>query len=746
MAELTQEQRFKFRRRWELEHAQKEEPQPEPAPAPQPERLSPYERSLRQSEESTLGKVGAAGMSLATMVPAGFMALGAGAAGAALPGESGQGQRYMDEVAQGLTFRPRSEGAQTMVDAATWGPRKVAGWIHEGSQWLTDKMLLSELTSPAAPYVGALGEGTGNTLISLLSGRVAGAIPRIGLKGPPRPGPLEGFSPSELSALDAKYARPAVPDVPEATLVPGTALDKRYGGPPEPEAAAPEAAPEAQQPASIPLDQLTQERINRAAGLTVQRQPIKPGGVVAEAPTALTKGQATRDPELLRQEELLSGTKEGKAIRDLHVEQNRAIIENLEDLKSRAGPKSVKLEDIGRRVAGEKPAGERTGIEGALAMKERKSADRVNKLYDQVRASPENNMPVDPKPVIDWLTENNASAASAKSIESMENQLKKWGAMKLDAAGNPVAVRQLTIGEMEELRKKTNVLGKNGGADGHFMGELRSVIDRTTEGAGGDFYKGARAARKAHAMEFEEPRAIAQLLDSRSRTDRKVALEDVWHKTVIGGSIADLQRVRETLLSSTDRRVRDAGRKAWRDLSANSVDYIKEEATKGIAPDASGNKVVSPSQMKNAMNRIGRPQLELLLGKSGLAELDNVLKFAQDVKTMPPNKAGSTTTPNLMAMAALEGVKKHIFNVPGMHQLAKGMVESHTATAATEQALNFPPRPARSITELNADIKSSERLRQNQNKVRLSDLPKAVGKTYLGVSPMLGLRRPEDRE
>jgi hypothetical protein len=478
--------------------------------------------------------------------------------------------------------------------------------------------------------------------------------------------------------------------------------------------------PAVRAPQTVPLDQLTAERIRRAENVPV--------------PVELTKGQATRDPQALRQEELIAQTDEGQAIRERHIEQNRAIIQNLDQLRERAGPKSAKPEDVGARVAGERQA---RGPEGALVMKERQSAENVDALYNRVRASPENNNPVDPAAVVRWIAENDSAGASVPAIRSIGTELRRRGALEIDeATGLPVASRPLTIGEMEDIRKLANKLSKPGDPSSFFMGDLKRIIDRSTENAGGDVYRAARRARLAHAMEFEEPRAIAQLLDSRSRTDRRVALEDVWNKTVVGGSVADLERVRSTLLDAPDRRVRDAGRKAWRDIAGNTVEYIKDEATKSVALDSSGNIVVSPAALKRALDRVGDKKLDVLLGKSSADQLRQVAGVAYDVKTMPPNKAGSTTVSNFMSM--MDGIDKHIGKVPLIGSTARGAIQvvrelgkSGARLKMTEEALNFPPQ---------ANVA--------QPSMRLRDIGTALnnaGRLSVKYSPALGLQLPQEQ-
>lgn len=395
------------------------------------------------------------------------------------------------------------------------------------------------------------------------------------------------------------------------------------------------------------------------------QQPALPAPAAARAalgeqlpvPVRYTEGQALRDPEKLRRETVLAETKEGKPIRELHEEHNRALIENLEVLKGASGAKAVDLEGVGKKVAGEGGKGQ---APGAITLAERKSANNVDSLYLKARKAGEMETKIDVQPILDTVKEN----PPAKAM--LEAQLKA-----LDIDGPP------TLNQLERVRKRAVTVARTS-SDGtmrHDAGELIKAIDNgTPESAGGAAYKAARAARKEHAMQFEEPRAISKLIGEKTRTDREVALENVWSQTVQKGSIADLDRVRSQLLHSPDRVTRDSGRKAWREIVGQTVEHIKTEATKGVAQDASGNVVLNPGALKKAVDAIGERKLDILLGPSSAQKLRNIVQVAQDVKTLPPYRGGSTTVPNTLALRLFDVLDKAAKYVPVFSDTARGAV------------------------------------------------------------------------
>lgn len=432
--------------------------------------------------------------------------------------------------------------------------------------------------------------------------------------------------------------------------------------------------------ASTEQDRVIMERLGKARELPV--------------PVRLTKGQAERNPEQLRNEEMMAQTNDGLDIRALHIEQNRALLENLDVIKERAAPKSKTPEDVGRRVAQDKQPADKTAVEGALSKAERRSKENVSRLYRIADASTERNRPVTPQPMIDWLSDNGAAAASVPEIVSVANTLKKFGAVEFDETGKAVAKRDLTIGEMEEIRKLAVKLQQPGTPAGYYMGDLKRMIDWTTQDSGGDLYKAARSARNKHALQYEEPQVIAKLLTDKTRTDRTVAFEDIWDRSVLRGSVSDLERLRSTLLTQGDRRTRDAGRKAWRDISASTIEYIKGEATKSVSVDSFGNPNISPAALKRAVDRIGERKLDILLGQGGAEKVGRIVEVAQDVKTLPPYKGGSTTVPNALSLGNLVSQAEKIpFLGPlgsGAANLVKSAYKAGERKRDVQEAVNYP--------------------------------------------------------
>jgi hypothetical protein len=236
--------------------------------------------------------------------------------------------------------------------------------------------------------------------------------------------------------------------------------------------------------------------------------------------------------------------------------------------------------------------------------------------------------------------------------------------VKIDNTG------QISLKVLEDLRQAAVAKSMNGGTDGYYAGKVIRAIDQSTEGAGGTSYKAARAARKKQAIEFEDQSSVARLVENKSRTDRATALEDTWRKTVLGGSIDDLRRVKRSLLTGGTPETRTAGRRAWRDMRAQTIQHITDEATKSVARFEDGTPNVTPAAMERAIKIIGADKLEEIFGPGTVKQIDKIMEATRDVKTEPPTGfKGSPTFANIITF-----LERGIGRIPVLGDTATGAI------------------------------------------------------------------------
>lgn len=439
------------------------------------------------------------------------------------------------------------------------------------------------------------------------------------------------------------------------------------------------------------LEQLDPKALERQARLESLRVPINQA----------TRGQLTRDPVQLRNEGNLSATTAGKPLQEIYSAQNRGIIDNLGALKKRQKSAAQTPEQIGQSV------------QGAARAKLDAQKQTVSDLYKTARDAGELQGSVTIEPVKAVIE----TSPDLTHLGWVESWLKKTA-----SRDRPVA-----LNELEDLRQAAVAKAMNGGADGYYAGKVIRAIDEATEGAGGDAYKSARAARKAQAMEFEERGGVARLVEDKSRTDRATALEDTWRKTVLAGSIQDLRNVKRTLLTGGNSATRTAGRTAWRDLRAQTLEFIQNEATKSVTRTQDGTPNVTPASMERALKAVGPDKLEEIFGPGTVKELNNIMEATRDLKTEPPTGfKGSPTFANMLAF-----LEKSIGKVPLIGDTTTGVIRG----VAQLREIGKSGREVRQAQETPLGIgeKSSQRAQQSadarqQLKKTTPYLPASIGR------------------
>jgi len=373
-------------------------------------------------------------------------------------------------------------------------------------------------------------------------------------------------------------------------------------------------------------------------------------------PVPATSGQITRNVVQLRNEQNVSATEGGAPIRKVYVDQNRALVDNLDTLKGKIPAKATTPEQVGQSVQ-----------DSALRAKEAASKAQYDQLYKRARAT-EPDAKVSADPLYGFLDEN-PSVQHVGFLKDWLNKAKVETTTKQD--GITVTVRKgLTLNELHDLRVRANGIAKSGSPDAYWAGQVVRSVDQAMADspAGASAWKAANDAFKKHKAEFSDQKSVSQLVDDKSPTDRRVALEDTWNKTVLGGSIQDLNNVKTSLLTGEFPETRAAGRGAWRDLQAQTIEYIKQQATKSAARFEDGTPNVTPAAMQQALRSIGDAKIDAIFSKGTARQLRNIMQATRDVKgTPPPGYAGSGSWANALAF-----LEKGLGKIPALGDVVSG--------------------------------------------------------------------------
>lgn len=402
-----------------------------------------------------------------------------------------------------------------------------------------------------------------------------------------------------------------------------------------------------------------------------------------------TLGQVTRNPEQFRFEDQTGKTQEGAALRTRELDTNDALIKAIQDVdKKKTGQPMAE----NQRQAG-------AALANALRENEAASRQKINDLYNLAREAGETKSLVDTTPLEKVLADN---FAEHNSLDVIQRKLKR---LEENNGG------RLTVNDAETLYKTASEQTTYGDPSAVYMGKVKAAINEMTEGAGGDLYRQAREARLKHGLEYEDQGAIARLVEKKpgSRTDFKTPDEAIFNKTVVNGSLDDLQAVTSSLLKNGSKN----SLQALRELQSETINHILDKATEKGVPNERGVNGLSAPALRNAINQIGTDKLNHLLGPDVVESLQNTVKNAQDVKQAPGRVQGSDTAINLqdkLKQGLMQSSAQHLLGwVPG---IGKGISAISDYLQAQKQAKITQQRVSDALTPRRASAADIEAMLQ----------------------------------
>lgn len=374
---------------------------------------------------------------------------------------------------------------------------------------------------------------------------------------------------------------------------------------------------------SAAVDMATQRR------MAAQELPV---------PIKLTEGQATRSFEQQRFEgETAKSPEAGAPIRDRFTQQNQQVIKNLDAYIDQSGATAPDLRSAG------------IAVDKALRDQLARDKTEVRAKYKAAEKAGELEAPVSTEGLTSLLNESTSAEGTAKVLGAAKKELQRLGGASLDENGVLIP-GEMTLKSAEELRKFINANMDVTGPDLAYGPRLKSAIDTATEGVGGQLYKDARAARQRVAQNFEDRASISRILNNKPGTsDRQIAFEDVFKHSILDGSLDDVRNVRRVL-----QRGGEDGQQAWKELQGQTVNHIREQATKNVARDQAGNQIVSAAGMDRVIKQLDADgKLDFIFGKQGAEQLRTINDVTNHIKTVAPGAINTSNTASVL-LAALD--------------------------------------------------------------------------------------------
>lgn len=347
----------------------------------------------------------------------------------------------------------------------------------------------------------------------------------------------------------------------------------------------------------------------------------------------LTKGDAERTFEQQRfEKETAKNPELGGPLRERKADQREAIYKRFDDWIDQTGAENLDANAVGKSVT------------DPIYEKAAKAKQEIRAAYEKADAAGETAELVPTDALVRAINEADASKENAGVISAAERQLVRLGGA-LRGDDGMLIPGELSLAELNEVRKTIGVNGGKDATNAHFAGVLKAAVDASTEGRGGEAYQAARKLHSTYAAEFKNQGVIRDLIElKKGSTDRKTAMADVFQRSILSAKLEEVRAVKRTLTTAGDK-----GVQAWNDLRGKTVEWIRDEATKSAVRDERGNPVVSADKLGKAVDKLDRDgRLEEVFGKQAAQQLRDIADIARDVYTSPPDAVNTSNTASVL--------------------------------------------------------------------------------------------------
>jgi hypothetical protein len=371
-----------------------------------------------------------------------------------------------------------------------------------------------------------------------------------------------------------------------------------------------------------------------------------------------TRAQLTRNPADVRYEsDTAKHPVYGAPFQEKYAIQNDKLRKNLQAEVDNTGAELIGLPsaDFGKTVISE-----------PFQKYKSERYQQVSDAYTAADLAGETAQPVSYKNITDFIeseTKNRPTRKEQNPLYALvEEEIK---------ANDPKGTGQISIRQMEDIRKliideidpqkKGSVrLGK----------KLKDNIDKSTENAGGDFYKKARELNTKFNNDFEDIAVIRDInRNKKGLSDRVVPYEQLADKLVFKGPGSDLKSALETF-----EKMGPEGQKIIQELRGYAADKIMQESTKNVQLDVNNKPYVSTAALNKVVNELEKNgKLEMLFGKKGAERYSTLKDVTKELQTVPKDTTNpSGTAASIAAMLVESGVQFGLSGIPA--PLVSGVV------------------------------------------------------------------------
>ena len=397
-------------------------------------------------------------------------------------------------------------------------------------------------------------------------------------------------------------------------------------------------------------------------------------------PVTLTKGAATREAQQLAFEKEQMKGQLGAPLRARAEQNNLEVLQNFDSLMEMTGAEAAQS---GFAATGNK-------VIDALSQGWQGAKAKTSAAYKKAETAGELEAPVTLDSLATYINENMPESTVAPVINVAKNKGVQLGVLKEMEDGTVQAV-PTTLANTELLRRSVNKTMGVDATNKSFGSSIKQVIDASTESAGGELYKQARAMREQQARKFEGRAIVSNLLTKvKGKDDPKVEASQVFQKSILNGSPEEITFLKRVLYTSGK-----DGQSAWNEIQGSTINHIQEVATSGVGTDSMGRKIVSPAKLNEAITSLDKNgRLDIVMGKDKAQKIRDLNEVLQYVQTVPPGTLVNTsgTAGVILAAMAEAGTTGFLTGLPvpvvsGI-RAATQYVKDRKLKARIEDALN----------------------------------------------------------
>ena len=351
-------------------------------------------------------------------------------------------------------------------------------------------------------------------------------------------------------------------------------------------------------------------------------------------PLQLTQGTSTRDPMQLKFEVETAKLPVGEPLREVATKNRNLIDANFDAFIDETGATATSALERGKAIM--------SVVDDKIA----KDRANIKTGYDMAAAAGEMELPTSLPKLAETLNGLKLEAASvAPKLKYFADKGVELGIFDMDNQGNLIA-KNVPLNNVVLFRRNINKhTNWADSTEAEYSVQLKKIIDKEVENAGGQLYQKANAMRAKLGAEIERRVLVRDLIATKpNSTDRKVAYENVLDKIISTSTSRDQLRDFKIYLLKEG----DAGRQAWAEVQGGLVKELKDKALSGATKDENGNLYFKPEAFNKQIEMLDKSgKLELVFGLKGAEKMRLLRDMASDVSTVPrgvANESGTATT------------------------------------------------------------------------------------------------------